>query len=198
MGVRSHASTLGVTYSAVARAERGDPALESLAKKSVIVLLHEPARPGEVSDVGAAYGDDSLPLSANARAHVKALLKAERGWRRALVRGVMEEHGYVVETDHATATARFPNVKGNDEEGDHSVLQFSLDEGFVDATVKGTTTRLRPFITNPFERADRASWGADLEQLAALYRPGDTGWARRDEDFDPLDWVIDADDATTD
>src|SRR6056297_2137375 len=80
LGVRALASQLDVSFSAVARAERGDPSLQSLAEKAIVFLLSAATPSGQVADQDASYGSGSLELDDEARAHIRALIEEERGW----------------------------------------------------------------------------------------------------------------------
>ena len=205
LGTRALADALAVTFSAVARAERGDPALHALAERAVAHLLgREPGgfgEPGVVRDGAAPYraagdaGDAAVPE------RVRRLLDVERGWRRALVRGVLGEHGFdVAESGGARLTARTAAV----------VLRFDLDrfvvtvertpdggtpDGRASGDEIGAPARLCPLPATPYDRADRAAWGEALERLAAFYGDGASGWAEEsDDDFGHvLAWTIDAD-----
>ena len=189
LGVRALADALGVTHSAVARAERGDPALVSLAERAVEYLLERLTGRPVAASLGVV-GEEQAPYSAYggpAAAHLQRLLDVERGWRRALVRGVLAEHGLAVEAEGATATVR---TRSGD---DKLVLRFDLDRGVIEVGGR----RYRPIVTSPYERADRESWGEALELLAAVYAPKPSaGWAKpkRGQDLTELMWAIDSDD----
>lgn len=194
LGVRGLADALGVTHSAVARAERGDPALASLAERAVEHLLKRHTG-SPVAASHSTVGEEQAPYSAYggpAAAHLQRLLDVERGWRRALVRGVLSEHGLTVKAEGAAATVR---VRSGDDE---LVLRFDLDRGVI--VIGGR--RYRPIVTSPFERADRESWGEALELLAAFYAPKpNAGWAKlkRGQEFTPLLWAVtDGDDVSDD
>jgi transcriptional regulator with XRE-family HTH domain len=185
IGVRTLASELDVTYSAVARAERGEIALASLAERAVHHLVGRlvEAPEGETPMAASLVEEPGTRFDGPAAEHLVRLLAIERGWRRALVRGVMEEHQLEVETEGARAAVHFL-----DDNGNRRTLRFDLDRG----TFELDGQRYRAVETSPYERADRETWGASLELLAAVHSPLGAGWTERAVDGEATitSWLI--------
>jgi transcriptional regulator with XRE-family HTH domain len=183
--VREVGRALGVSHVSVVKAESGSSALSAVAVRAVHHLLGQitGAQPDHPSSESSLVEEPGAHFEGPAADYLVRLLAVERGWRRALVRGVFEEHGFEVETEGARAAVHFI-----DDSGTRRTIQFDLDTGIVD--VYGQ--RFRAVETSPFERADRGTWGEALELLAAVHAPRGAGWVRRtgDEETTLMQWAI--------
>lgn len=191
--VREVGEAVGVSHVSVVKAEGGSSALAAVALRAAGYLLERltgarvdpPLEESSLEGVPVVRESDGA-ADRPAALYLGRLLEVERGWRRALVRGVMEEHGLEVETEGATATIRAGSG------GDELVLRFDLDRGTVETDGK----LLKLIETGPYERAGREGWGEALEQLAAVYAPKpNRGWVKHEEGDESaiMSWLIDED-----
>ena len=172
LGVRALADDLGVTHSAVARAERGDPALVSLAERAVEHLLERhTGRPVAASlERGGGGTGAVLGVRRSAQRRTSNGCSTSSGVGAGPSSAASSRStGSRSRAEGATATVR---ARSGDDE---LVLRFDLDRGVIEVGGR----RFRPIVTSPYERADRESWGEALELLAAVYAPKpNAGWAK--------------------